>query len=129
MAKDGDARPRKKAKLETYAAHAFPPTNADDEVSYKRKFDLLKAEVDKPGKPRTDVLKELMVATFANRFDLFVNHRDPGTLAEYLQTFPILRKATYVSHCFILFMWKVIMLINCMTEQLFIQLIPAYFTM
>lgn len=32
VAKDGDARPQKKAKLETYAAHAFSPTNADDEV-------------------------------------------------------------------------------------------------
>lgn len=42
-----------------------------------------------------------MTATFANRYDLFVNQRDPGTLAEYLQTFPILRKATYVSLCFI----------------------------
>lgn len=101
MSKNDDARPRKKAKLETYAAHAFPPTNADDEVSYKRNLDLLKAEMDKPGKLRTDVLKELMTATFANRYDLFVNQRDPGTLAEYLQTFPILRKATYVSLCFI----------------------------
>lgn len=100
MAKDGDTRPQKKAKLETRAAHAFPPRNADDEVSYKRNLDLLKAEMDQPGKPRTDVLKELMAATFANRHDLFVNHGDPRTVAEYLQAFPMLRKATYVSHSF-----------------------------
>ena len=99
-----DGPPRKRAKKESSAAHLYPPTNADDEVSYGRNLELLKAELSKP-KPRVDVLKQLMTCTFSNRYDDFVNNGSPATLLEYINDFPPLKKATYVSRLFNVWNW------------------------
>lgn len=70
--------------------------HADDDASYERNLQLLKAETDKV-KPSSDVLKELMRRTFPNRWDAYVTRSESSTLAEYLAAFPLLKKATYVS--------------------------------
>ena len=70
--------------------------HGEDDVSYGRNLDLLKAEIVK-SKPRGDVLKDLMTRTFPNRWDAFVNKNQPTTLLEYLSLFPLLKKTTYVS--------------------------------
>ena len=91
-----EAGPRKRAKLEDRShVHFCPPIDADDEVSFARNVDLLKEEMAKP-KPQADILKELMRRTFPNRWDAYVSKNEPSTLLEYLQEYPLLKKATYV---------------------------------
>lgn len=91
-----EAGPRKRAKLEDRShVHFCPPVDADDEVSFARNVDLLKEEMAKP-KPQADILKELMRRTFPNRWDAYVSKNEPSTLLEYLQEYPLLKKATYV---------------------------------
>lgn len=75
--------------------HLYPPQHGEDDVSYGRNLELLKAETTKP-KPRTEVLKDLMSQTFPNRWDDYVNNGKPATLLEYLSLFPLLKKTTYV---------------------------------
>ena len=77
------------------AAHFCPPANADDDVSSKRNMELLNTEMLKT-KPRSDVLKELMRRTFANRWESYVNNT--STLSEHLSQYPLLKKAPYVSY-------------------------------
>ena len=91
-----DGPPRKRQKLGGRGAHFYPPVHADDDVSYQRNLDLLKAETEK-AKPSSDVLKELMHRTFPNRWDGYVTKSEPSTLSEYIVDFPLLKKATYVS--------------------------------
>ena len=86
-----DGPPRKRQKLDGRGAHFYPPVHVDDDVSYQRNLDLLKA------KPSSDVLKELMRHTFPNRWDGYVTKSKPSTLSEYIVDFPLLKKATYVS--------------------------------
>jgi len=76
--------------------------HADDDASYERNLQLLKAEIDKV-KPSSDVLKELMHHTFPNRWDAYVTRSEPSTLAEYLAAFPLLKKATYVCKVIVFF--------------------------
>ena len=76
--------------------HFYPPVHADDDASYQRNLDLLKAEKEK-AKPSSDVLKELMRHTFLNRWDGYVTKSEPSTLSEYIVDFPLLKKATFVS--------------------------------
>lgn len=91
-----DGNPQKKAKLDSRAVHVCPPTLAEDEVSFGRNVEQLKAEMAK-SKPRSDVLKDLMRRTFPNRWDSYVNRNEPPTLLEYLSQYPLLKKASYVS--------------------------------
>ena len=88
---------RKRAKLDERShAHFYPPVNAEDDISFGRNLELLRAELEKP-KPQPDVLKELMRRTFPNRWDGYTCKNDPATLLEYLQHYPLLKKASYVS--------------------------------
>ena len=70
--------------------------HGEDDVSYGRNLELLKAEIVKC-KPCDDVLKDLMTRTFPNRWDAFVNKNQPTILLEYLSLFLLLKKTTYVS--------------------------------
>ena len=91
-----DGAPRKRIKLNEHSAvHFIPPTNADDDVSFGRNLELLKAEMGK-AKPRVDVLKDMLRRTFPNRWETYINGNDPSTLLEYLSQYPLLKKATYV---------------------------------
>ena len=65
------------------AAHVYPTAEADDEVSYDWNLELLNAELAK-SKPRSDVLKQLMMCTFSNRQDNFV-YRTGTTLSGYIK--------------------------------------------
>lgn len=57
---------RKRFKLGDRAhAHFYPPTKSEDDVSYEHNLELLKTEMAK-GKPRVDVLRDLMRRTFPN---------------------------------------------------------------
>lgn len=87
----------KRPRLEDHAAHLYPPLHGEDEVSYGRNLELLKAELLR-SKPRTDTLKDLMSRTFANRWSAYVDRNDPATLLEYLSLFPLLKKTTYVCY-------------------------------
>lgn len=91
-----DVTARKRLKIDDKTVHLYPPLHGEDDVSYGRNIELLKAEIGKP-KPRTDVLKDLMGRTFPNRWDNFVNRSEPATLLQYLSEFPLLKKTTYVS--------------------------------
>lgn len=91
-----DGTPQKRPKLAGQEVHFYPPVHADDDASYERNLQLLKAETDKV-KPSSDVLKELMRRTFPNRWDAYVTRSEPSTLAGYLAALPLLKKATYVS--------------------------------
>ena len=86
----------KRPKLQDRTVHLYPPQHGEDDVSYGRNLELMKAEIAKP-KPRIEVLKDLMSQTFPNRWDAYVNHNQPATLLNYLGLFPLLRKTTYVS--------------------------------
>ena len=86
----------KRPKLQDRTVHLYPPQHGEDEVSYGRNLELLKAETAK-SKPRTEVLKDLMSQTFPNRWDAYINQNQPATLLNYLSSFPLLRKTTYVS--------------------------------
>ena len=82
-------------KVQDQAMHYYPPTNAEDDVSYLRNLELLKTEQSKQ-KPRVDVLKSLMKRTFPNRFNELTNNSETTT-TEYILKFPLLKKAAYVS--------------------------------
>lgn len=86
-------RPRLSSEDQTF--HLYPPTEGEDEVSYGRNIELLKAEWGKQ-KPRAEVVKELLTHTFSNRFDTYVHKHEPPSLLEYLAEFPMLKKANYV---------------------------------
>lgn len=88
--------PMKRPRIVDRAVHCNAPANADDEVSYKRNVEKLKAEQLKP-KARVDVLKDLMKRTFANRFRVLLQGDHPVSASEYLNEFPLLKKATFVS--------------------------------
>lgn len=84
---------RKRPKLVDKSMHVYPPTHAEDEVSYSRNIALLKEEQLK-SKPRVQVLKELMKRTFANRWSTFLD--STPLLSDYLAEFPLLTKPVYV---------------------------------
>ena len=86
---------RPRLSYEDQTVHLYPPTEGEDEVSYGRNIELLKAEWGKQ-KPRAEVVKELLTHTFSNRFDAYVNKHEPPSLLEYLAEFPMLKKANYV---------------------------------
>ena len=71
----------------------FPPTHAEDDVSFGRNVELLNAELGKP-KPHVEVM---MCRTFPNRWGLYVNNNEPSTLREYLSLYPLLKKAAFDS--------------------------------
>lgn len=73
--------------------HLYPPTHAEDEVSYRRNMGLLKDEQLK-AKPRVQVMKDLMKRTFSNRWSSFLD--ESPTLSDYLIDFPLLMKPVYV---------------------------------
>ena len=86
---------RPRLSNEDRTVHLYPPTEGEDEVSYGRNVELLKTEWAKQ-KPRVEVVKDLLMRTFSNRFDGFVNKHDPPSLLEYLAEFPMLKKGNYV---------------------------------
>ena len=54
------APPRKRSTLEhNRAVHLYPPVNGEDDISYSRNLELLKAELGKHS-PRTEALKSLI---------------------------------------------------------------------
>ena len=65
LCEDGNP-PMKRLRIVDRALHCNAPANADDEVSYKRNVEKVKAEQLKT-KARVDVLKDLMKRTFAYR--------------------------------------------------------------
>lgn len=85
--------PRKRPKVVDKSMHVYPPTHAEDEVSYSRNLALLKEEQQK-AKPRVQVLKDLMKRTFSNRWSTFLAGTQP--LSSYLAEFPLLTKPVYV---------------------------------
>ena len=85
----------KRQKLDDQVVHFCPPVHGEDEVSYGRNSELLNSEMAKT-KPRSDELKDLMRRTFPNRWNAFVNKREPATLLEYLSRFPLIKKTVYV---------------------------------
>lgn len=89
----------KRPRVEDRTVHLYPPIHGEDDVSYGRNLELLKAEMLR-SKPRTDILKDLMSRTFPNRWGAFVNHNEPATLMEYLSMFPLLKRTTYVRYIF-----------------------------
>ena len=86
----------KRSKLDDRAVHVCPPTYAEDDVSFGRNLELLQTELGKP-KPRSEVIKDLMLRTFPNRWDSYVNRNEPTTLLEYLARYPLQKKASFVS--------------------------------
>ena len=74
------------------AMHSYPPTNAEDSVSFERNLRLLKEEERKP-KSRVDVLKDLMTRTFPNRFDHLVTAVDTVSATQHISDFPLLKKS------------------------------------
>lgn len=77
---------QKRVKLDDHAhAHFCPPTNSEDDVSYERNLELLKAEMAK-GRPQVDG------RTFPNRWEKYCNG-ESATLLDYLSHYPLLKKA------------------------------------
>ena len=70
----------------------------DDDVSFGRNLELLKAEMSKQ-KPRSDVLKEYMRRTFPNRWQRYTNpdNPEPASLNLYIMEYPFLKKLSFVS--------------------------------
>ena len=86
---------KKQLKLHDWATHLYPPCDADDDDSFKKNKDLLVAELSK-SKPRIDVLKMLMVRTFANRFQELVNGSIRITARDHVAKYSLLTKPLYV---------------------------------
>ena len=94
--KSEGAKPCKRLKLNNWAAHPYSAIEADDKESHERNMTLLEDEMAKP-KPRTDVLKTLMMRTYKNRFQELLNGDEPITASDYMTKYPLLKKPLYVS--------------------------------
>ena len=89
-ANKSDQSSHKRPKLIDKNMHLYPPTHAEDEISYRCNVGLLKEEQLK-AKPRVQVL---MKRTFSNRWSSFLD--ESPTLSVYLVDFPLLMKPVYV---------------------------------
>ena len=99
-----------------------PPPNADDDISYKRNIDHLNTERKKT-KPRAAVLKELMCRTFPSRWEEYTNGTDLP-LSAYLERFPLLKKAAYVSSNYYCFTTVSCLIINFIRFLKILLLLP-----
>ena len=82
--------------MECINKHKYPeiPLSADDDVSMRRNFELLKEESLKSN-PSHENLKTLMARTYTARRAALLDSQYP-TVSSFIKEFPVLKRCTYV---------------------------------